>query len=85
MLTAKFSVHPIDKGWVVRVGPDVLVVYPTKDQAILNADWRATAIRRFGGCAIVVEEPAAAAESQVIAPIVSRGQGRGPVSHLREP
>ena len=82
MLTAKFSVQPVDKGWVVRVGPDILVVYPTKDQAILNADWRATAIRRFGGCAIVVEESVAASESEAMAPIASR---RRPAPSLREP
>jgi hypothetical protein len=68
MLTAKFTVHPVDRGWAVRIGPDVLVRYPTKDQAILNADWRATAIRRFGGYAIVVEEPPAAAENEVLSP-----------------
>jgi hypothetical protein len=68
MLTAKFSVHPVDRGWVVRIGPDVLVRYPTKDQAILNADWRASVVRRFGGYAVVVEEPAAASEHEAVAP-----------------
>jgi hypothetical protein len=85
MLTAKFSVHPVDKGWVVRMGPDVLVMYPTKNQAILNADWRATAIRRLGGCAVVVEEQRAATESQVIAPAARGRPGRGAQSHPREP
>jgi hypothetical protein len=68
MLTAKFSVQPVDRGWAVRVGPDVLVRYPTKDQAILNADWRATAIRKLGGHAIVVEEPRSAEETGPLAP-----------------
>ncbi len=67
MFSATISVHPVDQGWAVRVGPDVLVRYPTKGQAILNADWRATAIRRLGGHAVVVEEPAAAGESEMLA------------------
>jgi hypothetical protein len=68
MFTAKFSVHPVDRGWVVRIGPDVLVRFPNREQAILNADWRATVIRRFGGFAEVIEEPAAAIESEAVAP-----------------
>ncbi len=71
-MTAKFSVHPVDRGWAIRVGPDVLVRYPTKDQAILNADWRATAIRRFGGQAVVVEEPTAMSESAELPPVAPR-------------
>ena len=69
---------------MVRVGPDVLVRYPTRDQAILNADWRATAIRRFGGYAVVVEEPIAAAENEAIAP-VSYLSPMKPQPRLREP
>ncbi len=68
MLTAKFSVQPIDRGWAVRVGPDVLVKYPTKDQAILSAARRATAIRKLGGQAVVVEEPPAAEENGPVPP-----------------
>ena len=63
MITAKFSVHAVDKGWAVRVGPDVLVRYPTKAKALLNANWRASAIRRLGGQASVVEEPPAVGET----------------------
>ena len=68
MLTAKFSVQPTDRGWAVRIGPDVLVKYPTKDQAILSAAHRATAIRKLGGQAMVVEEPLAAEESGPMVP-----------------
>ncbi len=64
MITAKFSVQALDRGWAVRVGPDVLVRYPTKAKALLNANWRASAIRRLGGRASVVEEPPAAAEAE---------------------
>ena len=63
MITATISVEPVDKGWVLRVGPDVLVRYPTKAQALLNAQWRAKAIRQSGGRAVVVEEPPGAAET----------------------
>ena len=62
MITATISVQPVDKGWALRIGPDVLVRYPTKAQALLNAQWRAKAIRKFGGRAVVVEEPDGAAE-----------------------
>ena len=65
MITAKFSVQPIDRGWAVSIGPDVLVRSPTKDQAMLQADRRAAAIRQLGGQAIVVEEPPGAFESPV--------------------
>ena len=67
MITAKFSVHPVDKGWVVRIGPDVLGSFRTKGQALLWADWRAAALRREGGQAIVVEEPRAAFENAMLA------------------
>ncbi len=69
MLTAKFSVEPTDRGWAVRVGPDVLVKYPTKDQAIISAARRATAIRKLGGRAEVVEEPHAAEETGPMTPM----------------
>ena len=68
MMMAKFSVQPLDNGWIVRVGPDVLVRHPTRSQAILDADVRATAIRRLGGRAVVVEEGQAAVESAECAP-----------------
>ncbi len=63
MITAKFSVQQVDKGWAVRIGPDVLVRSSTRGQALLQADWRAAAIRRLGGRAIVVEETPPAFES----------------------
>ena len=62
-----------------------MVIYPTKDQAILNADWRATAIRRCGGCAVVVEESRAVTESEAISPMARRRPGSGALSDLREP
>ena len=46
MMTAKFSVQPVDKGWAVSVGPDVLMRFPTRRQAVLEAEVRATAVRR---------------------------------------
>jgi hypothetical protein len=67
MITAKFSVQAVDKGWAVRIGPDVLVRSPTKGQALLQADSRAAAIRSLGGRAIVVEETQAAFESVAVA------------------
>ena len=63
MITAKFSVHPVDKGWVVRIGPDVLGTFRTKGQALLWADYRAAVLRLEGGQATVVQEPQAAFES----------------------
>lgn len=62
MLIAKFSVQPVDRGWAVRVGPDVLVRFSTKDEAISEAVLRMQAIRRAGGAALVIEEPEAATE-----------------------
>jgi hypothetical protein len=67
MITAKFSVQPVGRGWAVRIGPDVLVLSPTKSKALLEADLRAAIIRRHGGRAIVVEEHAAAFESAIFA------------------
>ncbi len=63
MITAKFSVQSVDQGWAVRIGPDVLVLSPTKSEALLAADRRASAIRRQGGRAVVVEEPPSAVDS----------------------
>jgi hypothetical protein len=63
MLVVKLSIQPVDQGWAVRIGPDVLVRFPTKEQAILNADRRAEAIRGQGGHAVVMEEPPGAMET----------------------
>ncbi len=67
MITAKFSVQPVDGGWAVRIGPDVLVLSPSKSEALLAADWRANAIRRQGGRAVVVEEAPAGFEGDIFA------------------
>ncbi len=77
MFTAKFSVQPVDQGWAVRVGPDVLVRFPTKQQALLDANFRIEAIRREGGDAAMVEEPpAAGAESGPAQPASSLASWR---------
>ncbi len=68
MITAKFSIQPISNGWAVRVESDVLIRFPTRRQAMLEADARATTIRQLGGRAIVVEEARGAVESVAVAP-----------------
>lgn len=67
MITAKFSVQPVDKGWAVRIGSDVLVLSATKGEALFEADVRAAAIRRQGGRAVVEVEAPAAFESAIFA------------------
>ena len=62
LLLAINSVDPVDQRRAVRVGSDVLVRIRTKDEAVLEAAWRAQAIRRLGGSVPVVEKPLAAVE-----------------------
>jgi hypothetical protein len=62
MITAKFTVQPVDQGWAVTVGPDVLVRFPTRDQAMLDVNFRVKAIEQAGGEARVEVTPSAAWE-----------------------
>lgn len=79
MFIATLSVQKVDRGWAVRVGPDVLVRYPTKGQALLSADWHATAIQQLGGRAVVLDEPPAAVEAAA-----SQGLGEVAIQRVRE-
>ena len=62
MITAKFTVQPVDQGWAVTVGPDVLVRFPTRDQAMLDVNFRVRAIEQSGGEARVEVTPPTAWE-----------------------
>ncbi len=66
MLTAKFTVQRVDQGWAVRVGPDVLGRFPTRDQALLDVNFRIRAIEAAGGEARYEITHAAAVEADAI-------------------
>jgi hypothetical protein len=66
MFSAKFTVQRVDQGWAVRVGPDVLVRFPTRDQALLDVNFRIRAIKAAGGEARYEIAHAAAVEDGAI-------------------
>ncbi len=66
MFSAKFTVQRVDHGWAVRVGPDVLVQFPTRSQALLDVNFRIRAIEAAGGEARYEIAHAAAVEAGAI-------------------
>jgi hypothetical protein len=64
MISAKFTVQPVDRGWAVSVGPDILVRFATRDEAMLDVNFRVQAIEQCGGEARVEVTPPAAWETE---------------------
>ena len=63
MISAKFTVQPIERGWAANFGPDVVVRFPTRRQAMLDVNVRVKAIEQSGGEARVEVTPPAAWEN----------------------
>lgn len=63
MISVRIAVEPIDSGFAVRIGPDVLDSFATESEAMKAADDRAAYVRQTGGEAMVVVRSAAGRES----------------------
>ena len=76
MFSAKFTVQRVEQGWAVRVGPDVLVRFPTCSEALHDVNFRIRAIEAAGGEARYEIAHAAAVEAGAIgrAPAPEVGQ-----------